>query len=484
MVVQLYPNNIIIIIIMFANISSGGSGNGIISGTANNGDGNKHNSRSNETKFPSRLHYFLTEYEKSGEMLDVVSWAGDGKSFKVHNKDRMGEELLPLYVYSRDGSSSQRHSHIALIVFACHWPPSILPVSSNPNPTALFSSRTTYDSWFRQNRFPSFARQLNLYGFRRIAAGTSHVARTYIGQALPFPQKRSDRHACHTALVERNARLTVSLTPSVLLALRSRSCTGSGAGGYAHPQFHRGRPDLAVTIERTDAKSIAKKQIKERATQQPQQDQRHQAGGRPSPNVGGHPGHGSSTAKASVGSCIAANIGINHPAAAAAAPVAATPSISTTTQAASLNDYLSVSASAVTRYLLQRQQQQQEHEQRALLLARLQLQQQQRDELRVALLLGSGRNVSNPDSLLSQASALQVEAASSANASGPSWLQLQQQIPASLSPASTFGHLHPQGLGGGGAQGQLLPQQQHELKREGTPEGGGIDGRLPQGGRM
>jgi len=45
-------------------------------------------------KFPSRLHYVLSQMEQDG--LDgIMSWQPDGASFKIHDRDRLVSEVLP-----------------------------------------------------------------------------------------------------------------------------------------------------------------------------------------------------------------------------------------------------------------------------------------------------------------------------------------------------------------------------------------------------
>lgn len=73
-----------------------------------------------EENFPIKLHYMLLELQRDG--LDhIVSWQPHGRCFVVHKQKEFVEHILPF--------------------------------------------------WFRQSKFPSFQRQLNLYGFKRLTAG-------------------------------------------------------------------------------------------------------------------------------------------------------------------------------------------------------------------------------------------------------------------------------------------------------------------------
>jgi len=73
------------------------------------------------TGFNSRLHQLLSELERNGQG-EIMSWQPHGKAFRVNDKERFVKEVLPL--------------------------------------------------WFRQTRYTSFNRQLNLYGFQRFSKGT------------------------------------------------------------------------------------------------------------------------------------------------------------------------------------------------------------------------------------------------------------------------------------------------------------------------
>jgi len=70
--------------------------------------------------FPERLHRMLVDVEKEGN-TDVVSFYSHGRAFAVHDMDRFVNDIMPKY--------------------------------------------------FKQSKWNSFARQLNLYGFVRMASG-------------------------------------------------------------------------------------------------------------------------------------------------------------------------------------------------------------------------------------------------------------------------------------------------------------------------
>lgn len=48
--------------------------------------------------FPVKLYHLLEDVTSKHEKLqDVVSWCPDGKSFKIHNKERFTNEIIPVY---------------------------------------------------------------------------------------------------------------------------------------------------------------------------------------------------------------------------------------------------------------------------------------------------------------------------------------------------------------------------------------------------
>lgn len=73
-----------------------------------------------EKKFPFALHRLLEEAEKDGD-LDIVSWRPSGTAFQVNKRDQFMKKILPKY--------------------------------------------------FKQSKFKSFVRQLNLWGYTIIDTG-------------------------------------------------------------------------------------------------------------------------------------------------------------------------------------------------------------------------------------------------------------------------------------------------------------------------
>jgi HSF-type DNA-binding len=83
-------------------------------------------SASNSTSFPETLHELLEMADRE-QLDDIVSWLPHKRAFRINNKERFMQEILPMYFKG-------------------------------------------------QNRWSSFLRQLNLYGFSRVAKGTDYGA--------------------------------------------------------------------------------------------------------------------------------------------------------------------------------------------------------------------------------------------------------------------------------------------------------------------
>jgi HSF-type DNA-binding len=105
-----------------------------------------------EDLFPAKLHYVLEQAERDGR-ADVIAWRPHGKAFVVKDKKEFVASFLPKYVKVERGRSDFNCAAARLSICA-----SLL---------TLF-----IDSWFRQNQWASFQRQLNHYNFKRISVGT------------------------------------------------------------------------------------------------------------------------------------------------------------------------------------------------------------------------------------------------------------------------------------------------------------------------
>lgn len=93
---------------------------GIVNGVRSN-DPSAQRTRGGVTEpFPEKLHRMLSEIEEAGD-AGILSFYPHGRAFGIHDQDRFMNEIMPKY--------------------------------------------------FRQTRLSSFQRQLNLYGFTRIASG-------------------------------------------------------------------------------------------------------------------------------------------------------------------------------------------------------------------------------------------------------------------------------------------------------------------------
>lgn len=60
--------------------------------------------------FPWKLHKLLQEAENNGE-THIVSWMGDGKSFKVHKPKTFAEEVMPHYFSQTKFNSFRRQCY-------------------------------------------------------------------------------------------------------------------------------------------------------------------------------------------------------------------------------------------------------------------------------------------------------------------------------------------------------------------------------------
>ena len=119
--------------------------------------------------FPLKLHQMLDEVENAG-LTSIISWRSHGRAFMVHKRDDFVDCILPVY--------------------------------------------------FQQNKFASFQRQLNLYGFSRISCGKD--------KGVYY----------HESFLRGRQLLATEMVRIKIKGNSTRSCSNP----YAEPNFYSMRP--------------------------------------------------------------------------------------------------------------------------------------------------------------------------------------------------------------------------------------------------
>jgi hypothetical protein len=77
-------------------------------------------------RFPWKLHQLLTTANETGT-ASTISWLPNGKSFKVHNKLKFAQEVMPAYFNSTKYKSFQRSLNVWVsYAMKCCRSPSVL----------------------------------------------------------------------------------------------------------------------------------------------------------------------------------------------------------------------------------------------------------------------------------------------------------------------------------------------------------------------
>ena len=114
--------------------------------------------------FPEKLHDMLCTVVQEG-LEDIVSWQPHGRCFLVRKKNEFVNEVMSRYVHfsiSFDLSLFRVTYTLRYLYYARRL--------------SLTEISTEYYRFFSQSKLTSFQRQLNLYGFIRLTAGSDRGA--------------------------------------------------------------------------------------------------------------------------------------------------------------------------------------------------------------------------------------------------------------------------------------------------------------------
>jgi HSF-type DNA-binding len=118
-------------------------------------------SKAELTNLPLKLHALLDEAERLGQS-SIVSWESDGTAFKVHDKKRFVEEIMPKYFSTSNYQSFQRY--VKKINTAVHFGVkqsiSLLTVSRRPHPCIFKLGIAIYGAFERHPKDPTKANVL------------------------------------------------------------------------------------------------------------------------------------------------------------------------------------------------------------------------------------------------------------------------------------------------------------------------------------
>jgi hypothetical protein len=65
-----------------------------------------------QLRFPWKLHLLLERCDQQRSLRDVISWMPDGKSFRVHDKERFGREVMADFFGTTNFKTFQRNLNL------------------------------------------------------------------------------------------------------------------------------------------------------------------------------------------------------------------------------------------------------------------------------------------------------------------------------------------------------------------------------------
>ena len=144
-----------------------------------------HQGMNGQIPFPLKLHTLLEEVENDPILSSVIAWQPHGRCFIVRKVTEFVNMILQRYVQMSCTQLAAATIHIAQKILT-------------PNRFYSIDIR----SRFRQTKFASFQRQLNLYGFKRLTTGRDKGGKIHMTGSVITPVEiavyslRSNKHLC------------------------------------------------------------------------------------------------------------------------------------------------------------------------------------------------------------------------------------------------------------------------------------------------